>query len=307
MSPGMRSREREGPARRDPLALDWRPMRRALLATTALLLGTWPAASAAAEPGAASEEAAPELAEEADAAATAEPGGRRPPLRMRLSPRKDRAWIHRWAPEPGTTEVGAYGGVLVTSRRIELFEADFERRDQGYRPFAPAALALGLRAGTFPLRFLGAELEAGVMPTRTELGQGALLFTARGALVGQLALWSVTPFVLIGGGLLGVASDRDVVGNDVDVAMHVGGGVKVYLGRFTHLRLDVRDVITARRGYEAGLSNSPEILLGVGMTLGRRRDRAPREQHHAPETAGETTHDPSTDEPRAASDRRSTD
>ena len=114
------------------------------------------------------------------------------------------------------------------------------------------------------------------MPTRTEDGHGALLFAARGGVVAQLALWSVTPFVLVGGGLLGVTSDRSSVGNDVDVAMHVGGGVKVYLGRFTHVRLDIRDVVSARRGYEAGLSNSPEILLGFGTTIGRRRDLEPR-------------------------------
>jgi OOP family OmpA-OmpF porin len=246
-------------------------MPRALL-TTVLLLGTWPAASAAAEPSAEQAQTEPEPEPE-------------PPTRTRLSPRKDRPWIQRWAPEPDTTEYGVYGGMLVTSRRIELFEADFSLIDQGYRPFLRVAPDFGLRAGFFPVRWLGAELEAGAMPTRTEVGQGALLWTARGAVIGQLALWSVTPFVLVGGGLVGVASDREVVGNDVDAAMHVGGGVKVYLGRFTHVRLDVRDVITARRGYESGVSNSPEILLGVGMTLGRRKDRVYREpRQRAPQS-----------------------
>lgn len=234
-------------------------MRRALLTATALLLASWPAASAAAE-----EEEAEEPTTE-------------PPRRTRLSPREDRPWIERWKPEPNTTEVGVYGGLLVTSRRIELFEADFSLPEQGYRPFARVASSFGLRASFFPMRMLGTEIEAGAMPTRTEVGQPALLYTARGAVVAQLALWSVTPFVLVGGGLVGVTSDRTVVGNDVDAAMYVGGGVKVYVSRFIHVRLDVRDVVTARRGYEAGLSNNPEILLGVGMTLGRRRDLAYRE------------------------------
>lgn len=250
-------------------------MRRALLTATALMLATWPAASAAAEPSG------------ADATASSPEPTREPPLRTRLSPRTDRPWIERWAPEPNTTEVGAYGGLLVTSRRIELFEADFSLRDQGYRPFARVAPSFGLRAGFFPMRFVGAEIEAGAMPTRTEIGQSALLYTARGAVVAQLALWSITPFVLVGGGVIGVTSDRDVVGNDVDAAMHVGGGVKVYLGRFTHVRLDVRDVVTARRGYQAGLCNNPEILLGVGMTIGRRRDRAYREPRE-PRSTDET-------------------
>lgn len=240
-------------------------MRRALLTATALLLASWPAASAAAEEQAAAEERA------------AEEPTTEPPRRTRLSPREDRPWIERWTPEPNTTEVGVYGGLLVTSRRIELFEADFSLPEQGYRPFARVASSFGLRASFFPMRMLGTEIEAGAMPTRTEVGQPALLYTARGAVVAQLALWSVTPFVLVGGGLVGVTSDRTVVGNDVDAAMYVGGGVKVYVSRFIQVRLDVRDVVTARRGYEAGLSNNPEILLGVGMTLGRRRDLAYRE------------------------------
>lgn len=249
-------------------------MRRALL-TTALLLAGWPAAAVAAEPA-----AAPTAA-----TAASEPEAPGKPPRTRLSPREHLPWIERWTPEPNTTEVGAYGGLLVTSRRIELFEADFSRPDQGYRPFARVASSFGLRAGFFPMRFIGTELEVGAMPTRTEGGQPALLYTARGAVVAQLALWSVTPFVLVGGGLVGVTSDRTVVGNDVDAAMHVGGGVKVYLGRFTHVRLDVRDVVTARRGYEAGLSNNPEILLGFGMTIGRRRDRVYREPREPAEAS----------------------
>jgi OOP family OmpA-OmpF porin len=264
------------PAPSDRLALDWPPMRRALLTATTLLLATWPAAAMAAEPA----DPAEASAAEASAAATTSPA-EPTPERTRLSPRKDRPWIERWKPEPNTTEVGVYGGLLVTSRRIELFEADFSLPDQGYRPFARVASSLGLRAGFFPMRFIGAEIEAGAMPSRTEDGQSALLYTARGAVVAQLALWSVTPFVLVGGGLVGVTSDRTAVGNDVDAAMHVGGGVKVYLGRFTHVRLDVRDVVTARRGYEAGLSNNPEILLGFGMTIGRRRDLVYREPKRA--------------------------
>lgn len=260
-------------------------MRRVALVTTALLLGTWPAAAAAAEPAATEDDMALAEAETTAPAEASPPPEATPPARMRLSHRRQLPWIHRWAPEPNTTELGVYGGMLVTSRRVELFEADFMLPDQGYRPFVRVAPALGLRAGFFPVRFLGAEIEAGAMPTRTEDGHGALLYTARGGVVAQLALWSVTPFVLVGGGLLGVTSDRSSVGNDVDVAMHVGGGVKVYLGRFTHVRLDIRDVVSARRGYEAGLSNSPEILLGFGTTIGRRRDREAR-QPREPRSAG---------------------
>lgn len=186
--------------------------------------------------------------------------------------RADEKWIKRWAPERNMGEVGLFGGVLIPSRRLELFEADVSRPDQGFKEFKRVAPSVGLRLGYYPLRFFGVEGEAGVMPTRTEDDRAATLWGMRLHFVGQLGLWSVTPFVLVGGGLVGVSSDRSVVGNDVDVAMHMGGGVKVHLGRLTHVRLDVRDVVTARRGYKAGVSHSAEILLGVGITLGRRRD-----------------------------------
>jgi OOP family OmpA-OmpF porin len=245
-------------------------MRRALLTTTLGLLGIYPAMTATATGEAAAEgetAAAGEAAAEDESEAEAAP-------RAELGTRKDRPWIRRWAPERNTSELGLYGGVLLPSRRMELFEADFDLPDQGYRPFASVAPDFGLRLGYFPIRWFGVEAEGGAMPARTENAGSALLWTARGALVGQLGMWTVTPFVLVGGGILGVSSDRMAVGNDVDVALHVGGGLKVHLGRYTHMRLDVRDVVTARRGYNSGVTNSAEILLGLGVTLGRERDRA---------------------------------
>lgn len=254
-------------------------MSRALLPALVSLLGAWPLPSAAAAPPT------------THAAATASPEAPEPDPHLRLSPRKQLPWIRRWAPELNATELSAYGGMLVTSRRVELFEADLALPDQGYQPLRRVAPALGLRASALPLRWGGAELEAAVMPTHTEAGQPALLWTARGAVVGQLPLWSVTPFVLVGGGIMAVSSKRSAVGNDVDAAMIAGGGVKVHVGRFVHLRLDVRDVITARRGYQAGLSNNPEILLGVGITLGRRRDVVPVEPRDRTEAEPHASHD----------------
>ncbi len=178
-------------------------------------------------------------------------------------------WLKRWAPERNMGEVGIYGGVLLPSRRIELFEADFGLPDQGYKPLARVLPDLGLRLGYFPLPLFGVEVEGGILPGRTEAGDGALLWTGRGHLVGQLGWWSVTPFVLAGGGLLGVSSDRTSLGDDVDASMHFGGGVKIYLNRLLQIRLDVRDIIAARRGYNAGVVHNPEILLGLSMTLGR--------------------------------------
>lgn len=186
-------------------------------------------------------------------------------------PKEDK-WIYRWAPVRHMGELGVYGGVFLPSRRHELFEADLGLPDQGYRRFKPAAFDVGIRGGYYPLRFLGLELETGVMPGKTDNDRRATFWTFRGHIVGQLGLWSVTPFVLAGIGALGVASDRAAVGNDVDMSLHFGAGVKFYLNRWAQLRLDFRDVVSARRGVADGVAQSFEILLGFSVTFGRKSD-----------------------------------
>lgn len=269
-------------------------MERALLiVSAALLLGLPSSFVAAAEPDASPDPAPASEAEarpEPEAEARPEPETSPPPEANEAPPvpgdRTDRPWLRRWGPERGMAELGLYGGVLLTSRRAELFEATFDLPDQGYRPLAPAAPDFGVRVGYFSVPWFGVEAEAGLMPTRAEPRGRALLGTLRGSLVGQLATrrssWSVTPFVLMGGGVLGVSSEREVVGDDVDASFHVGGGVKVFVHRYAALRLDVRDVIGARRGYKEGISHSPEILLGMTVTLGRRRAAPPRRQAPTP-------------------------
>jgi len=188
-----------------------------------------------------------------------------------LSKRKHLKWIKRWAPEPRTFEGGIYLGVLFPSRNLELFEADIELPDQGFRRYDRAAFDIGGRVGFYPIRHFGFELEGGAMPTQAE-DTRTTLWTVRGQFVGQVGLWSVVPFALVGVGGLGVASDRIAVGNDVDPALHFGLGVKAYLSRYTMLRLDLRDNITSKRGVGRGATNSFEILLGFSVVLGRKKD-----------------------------------
>jgi outer membrane protein OmpA-like peptidoglycan-associated protein len=191
--------------------------------------------------------------------------------------RADEKWIKRWAPERNMGEVGLFGGVLIPSRRLELFEADVSRPDQGFKEFKRVAPSVGLRLGYYPLRFFGVEGEAGVMPTRTEDDRAATLWGMRLHFVGQLGLWSVTPFVLVGGGMLNVGSDPAAVGSDIDASVHFGGGVKFYLTRHTMLRLDIRDHVTAGQGVDDGVIHSPEALLGFSVTLGRKKDAPPKD------------------------------
>ena len=190
-----------------------------------------------------------------------------------LSKRKDQKWINRWAPERNTWEVGLFAGVLLPSTRVELFRHDPNRPNFGFVPFSRAAFDLGLRGGYYPLRFLGIEAEAAVMPSQTAAGQQATFWALRGHVVGQLGLWSVTPFAVLGAGAFSVASPDTAAGNDVDASIHFGGGVKVFLTRYVMLRLDLRDIMSARRGVAQSVAHNGEFLLGVSFTLGRKKDR----------------------------------
>ncbi|MBC8073786.1 MAG: OmpA family protein [Deltaproteobacteria bacterium] len=190
--------------------------------------------------------------------------------------RKEIRWIKRWAPERNMGEIGIYGGVFVPARRLELFEADNDLPDQGYQPLRKVNGEFGARAGYYPIRFLGLELEGGAMLARTTNDERATLYHVRGHVVGQLGLWSITPFVLAGLSGLGVDSSRSAVGNDIDMGFHFGGGLKFYLSRYAMLRLDARDTLTAGRGVDDGVIHNFEALLGLSLTLGRKDKRPAR-------------------------------
>ncbi len=201
------------------------------------------------------------------------------PARPRRAAEKAQAsdevpWIRRYPPERGMIELGVMGGVYLPGRRHELFEATFDRPDQGFRPYAPVGPELGVRASYLLRPFLGLELEGAVMPTTTDdaYAQPVYLWAARGGVLGQIPGLSLTPFLLVGFGALGVASDPTAAGVDVDPGLYFGGGLKAQLSRRLQLRIDLRDMVSNRRGVANGFENHNfEALLGLSITLGRSR------------------------------------
>lgn len=182
------------------------------------------------------------------------------------------SWLRRWAPTNNYAELGLFGGLLRIDDRHELFDSRADRPDLGWLPLRRPNAALGARVGYYPLRFVGIEAEGTLVPARVDERDAALVYALRGHVVGQLGLWAVTPFVLVGGGLVGVRSPSDALGRDVDPALDFGGGVKVHLDRWI-VRLDVRDVVTNQQGVDATFSShNLELLLGVGVRLGRARE-----------------------------------
>ena len=193
-------------------------------------------------------------------------------------------WIRRHRPRRNMFHLGVFGGVMFPARDIELFEVDTADADQGFRSYDSVAPEFGGRFGFFPLDFLGLEVEGAVGLGRVEGDQSATLWAARGHVIGQVPRWSVTPFVLAGAGALGVRSGGAAVGNDTDLAFHLGGGVMVHVTQAISLRLDLRNTITPQQGPNGGSTNNPEILFGIGWT---RRPRREPEPEPAPEPSAE--------------------
>jgi outer membrane protein OmpA-like peptidoglycan-associated protein len=174
-------------------------------------------------------------------------------------------------------EVGVYGGVFLLNRDHELFEPRAELPLQGWQALRGLNPDFGVRVGYYAFRFVGFEAEGGVMPSRLDDGSSALPFTLRGHVVGQLGLWSVTPFVLFGGGMLGINSDGPL-GTDIDPAVHFGGGVKIFVNRWVMFRVDLRDVVSHKLGPDnTFISHNFEGLFGLSIVLNRRNTPTPQQ------------------------------
>jgi OOP family OmpA-OmpF porin len=169
------------------------------------------------------------------------------------------------APRGNLWELGIFGGLLFVSDRNALHDPE--------RPFADfekPTPEVGLRLAYLPLSFLGVEGEFMGAAGELQNGDGAIVWAGRGHLLFQIPTRSVSPFVLIGGGRMGINSDYS--GNDNDPELHFGGGLKVNLDRRVALRLDVRDNITKQRP-EADTAHHVEALLGISLVFGRPSSR----------------------------------
>jgi len=158
---------------------------------------------------------------------------------------------------PMSGELGVLFGVIAPAGDHNLHAEDREPR-----PLRGTAMEFGLRAGMFPLTFAGAEIEGALAPTSTKDGMGATLWAFRAHAVAQLPLARMAPFILVGGGRLGVFSNSN--GNDSDPLLHFGAGVKVGLSELLSVRIDGRDNLTQKAGTSEGsLTHHPEVLAGV--------------------------------------------
>jgi outer membrane protein OmpA-like peptidoglycan-associated protein len=166
-------------------------------------------------------------------------------------------------------ELGVYGGAFLPDDEHEFYDP----RDSAQQPLEPVGPELGLRIAFLPLRFVGIEGEADILPQATDSGGSVMLFGARGHLVLQWPA-TVTPFVLGGAGTMGVRSPARELSDDFDTVAHAGVGAKIRLGDRFALRVEGRG-LRAPRADGDGAVNHFAALLGASVTLGRARRERP--------------------------------
>lgn len=173
-------------------------------------------------------------------------------------------------------ELGIYGGAAFFSKQHNLQNLELVEQ-------APAighqklntGLDLGLRAGFYPLSFLGAEGEVGVIPTKTGTsGDKATIWTYRLSAVAQYPAYRLVPFILVGAGGMNLRSTRSGLGKDSDPELHIGVGAKFAINQYISARLDFRDNLMQENRLnptvdDGNLVQNFELLLGVSFTLGR--------------------------------------
>jgi outer membrane protein OmpA-like peptidoglycan-associated protein len=163
-------------------------------------------------------------------------------------------------------ELGLFLGPDFLPTRHDLFDTDLPT----HSAFNRVALEIGIRVGYLPLPYVGVEGEVSLFPTKAN-DQAALGYAARLHVIAQYAVWKgLTPFAVVGGGMLGVRSGEDAVGNDVDGAFHWGVGLKYYLHKWFALRMDFRHIVSD--GLEGKVANHFSLLVGATVVLGWKSD-----------------------------------
>lgn len=193
----------------------------------------------------------------ADASATAPPAAKAKPATTSTG-----GWMSRHLPVNGMFELGTGLGILFPSanHNLQLERLAHQEINTAVEGF--------VRAAWLPLKFVGVEAEAAVGASTTEDDVQSYPWSMRAHALGQLPLWRITPFALVGFGRLGNVSNQ--IGADSDPLVHFGGGAKVFLTDNALMRLDIRDNLSQKNNASDGtLTHSPELMLGVSVTLGR--------------------------------------
>lgn len=163
--------------------------------------------------------------------------------------------------------LGAFGGMVAVNSDHELYDPRGP-----HRQIRSPSAELGLRLSYLPWPPLGLEAEGALVPASlAEAGGEATLYALRVQAILRYPTTVLTPFVVLGAGVLGVESASAELGDDLDPAAHWGLGALLLLTEAFELRLDARHVISAALDPPGsggnGVTSHFELLLGFGFVL----------------------------------------
>ena len=191
-------------------------------------------------------------------------------------PWKREPWIKRYRPQKLTGELGVGAGVFIPSTQHDLYDPASAPPEALWQ----AGPDIAVRAGFYPLAALGVEAEFNAMPTRVRTfnDDPVFVYGFQSHVVVQLPFYSVVPFFLAGGGLLGVRSPKStllVLGNDIDPAVHYGGGVKINFHKIVGARIEARNIISSTEARQNSGTANVQVLASLTITLGRKPPKEP--------------------------------
>jgi outer membrane protein OmpA-like peptidoglycan-associated protein/opacity protein-like surface antigen len=179
-------------------------------------------------------------------------------------------------------ELGVYAGAHFYPKEHDMLGSTALR----HHTFDTVAPEIGLRLGYLPIPYLGAELELGIIPSRAA-DQSTIAYGLHAHFILGYPVENLLPFLVVGGGVLGVSSSSNVLGNDADVAFHWGVGLKYHFAKWVAVRLDLRHIVSD------GLYNSVHhfsALAGISVVLNWEQDTdgdgISDSQDHCPKVKG---------------------
>ncbi|MBL4684245.1 MAG: OmpA family protein [Nannocystaceae bacterium] len=194
-------------------------------------------------------------------------------------PRKKRESCHSkpfdildCVPTNHTLEVGMHIGGFIVAKNHGLFDAGVAPQPDIRRMNAD----IGWRLLYLPIPYVGVGLEATVMPTRSPSEDvGATMYSIRGYVAGQ-APWRITPTFIMGGGLLGINSDNELL-NSGDGVFYYGPGGKFYINDWVAVRIEGRHLVSSdgnngKRAHYGEIFAALDLTLRIGKWV-ERRDR----------------------------------
>lgn len=160
-------------------------------------------------------------------------------------------------------EIGVFGGVMLPSEEHELVELGVKE----HQTFDDVLPDIGLRIGYLPIPYLGIEAEGAIIPATTTGGDDGTIYSVRGHLLGQYPIGRVAPFLVAGGGMMGISSDA--LGDDIDGLSYWGVGVKYYPLDWLNLRLEGRhDLSAGTVGTGDNITSHFEVLASITGVIG---------------------------------------